>query len=270
MVAAQRMFKKGLTRPITAAMFDQRSFLGHQGGCFEYQAKSLRDSDSSCSLWGGLIYILLNVGVNSGARGEASDSAGLDRTVLAETLPCTTEKLSPNFLTYGLGKSIHGHELVEVIRRCDLPYPNEPVAANYVSYIYGECEPRKVEQNRSSCQPPVEIQTWPPCQRALSDSDSDYIGLEARRLNDVGDARQYKLGGDRIEVYSGVSTVVIFSSDPAILELAAQNLVLQDYVGSRDWLDAGRKPDESIQISSKRISLQAPAAGSMNGETKCA
>jgi hypothetical protein len=47
--------------------------------------------------------------------------------------------------------------------RCDDPIePNEPVRANYVGYIYGDCS---IASGDEACAPPLEVQVWPACIR---------------------------------------------------------------------------------------------------------
>lgn len=58
--------------------------------------------------------------------------------------------------------------VLPLIRRCDAPYACESVRANYVSYIYGSCDVDP-DIDGSACVPPVEIQTWPACERSYAD-----------------------------------------------------------------------------------------------------
>jgi hypothetical protein len=126
-----------------------------------------------------------------------------------EALPCTRSGAPANFETYSVGPSIHGLPLTHTERRCG----TGPVAArvNYLSYIYGDCQ---LPPGETGCRPPLEIQTWPACQRYLAKYSFRGKPLPHRFLSTNGDAEVVEfsfLAGNRIEVYTNASTVVIFA-----------------------------------------------------------
>ena len=220
-------------------------------------------------LSGGLLVSALATTVSVSAVSSARDDPS--RVYLAEVLPCTERNATPNFRTYGLGGSIGEIKLVEALRRCDLPYPGEPVAANYVSYIYGDCELQIVEGKRTSCQPKLEIQSWPSCQRSLSDYESSLLDLEVSRLADVGNASQFEIGHERIEIYTDNTTIVFFSPDPKLLRSAAQKVAEQSYVSSLKWLrvedtDRSEQGGELVTFDGE---LQSPDEGALEGRLEC-
>lgn len=57
----------------------------------------------------------------------------------ASELPCTAPREAANYGLYSLGPEYQGLPLTTIIRRCD--YPSPQGRANYVSYIYGDCDP---------------------------------------------------------------------------------------------------------------------------------
>jgi|GEM_PF-5449552 len=207
----------------------------------------------------------------SGKRSQADQpSASRADMPLAETLSCTSVDEPVNFLTFGVGDAVEGHQLTHILRRCDKPYPGEPVAANYVSYIYGDCIPTSVgDGERKTCAPPLEIQTWPSCQRSLAEY-GDQILDQVKKLPDLQGATRVEIR-DRIEIYTLDSTVVIFAKTPELLSTAAKEIGYQPYLESRRWLD--HKAQGSAQMNSElsaERSIVGPADSSaLRGESKC-
>jgi hypothetical protein len=131
-------------------------------------------------------------------------------------LPCTGIKQPLNFPNAWAGTSLDGLPLTAVIRRCDVPRGNEPIRANYVSYIYGDC----YADDDAGCAPPIEIQSWPSGERnrqmlspvpgrpESAGSDTTVAGDPAAMYDD----------GTRLEIYRRSSTIVIFGDAPARVE----------------------------------------------------
>lgn len=217
----------------------------------------------------GVLAFAWSAGSSSGSQEKSEGNTLPTREVVADTLRCTGSSEKPNFETFGLGDSYRGLELVETLRRCDEPYPGEPVAANYVSYIYGDCKLEKVEEGRVGCQPPLEVQTWPSCHRSLADYPAEMI-REASRVPDAGGAAVINFEDDRMEIYTGEATVVLFSSDAETLEGVADQLGDQPYLQSKEWLrdaQAGKRLPEVIQVDASK--MVPPAEGAMEGKIAC-
>lgn len=128
-----------------------------------------------------------------------------------EALPCTASRAPVNFETYSVGPSINGLPLTYTERRCG----GGPVAArvNYLSYIYGDCS---IPPGEGGCRPPLEIQTWPACQRFLAKYSFRSKPLPHRFLSTGEGAEVVEFSfaaGSRIEVYTKASTVAIFAAD---------------------------------------------------------
>lgn len=218
----------------------------------------------------GLLFLLLAwSGGAIQARADGSDVSAQE--MVADTLPCTSPSESPNFEVYGLGEAFEGLELAEVLRRCDIPYPGEPVSANYVSYIYGDCDLGQVGDDRVACQPPLEIQSWPSCHRSRADYQPGMVKSATTPLSDLNGAQRLAFRNDRIEVYTGRTTVVLLSTNLRLLLDATDQLGRQDLLESTDWVKS-RQNGESRRggIAIHQDSVRAPADGATEGTLTCA
>jgi hypothetical protein len=174
----------------------------------------------------------------------------------ARFLPCTGSKQETNFQSYSLGASVAGLSLTAVLRRCDHPYPGEPARANFLSFVYGDCDASKT----GSCAPPLEVQSWPACERTLTDYTFDGRPYP---YDSVGEARGVPSatfdGGTRIELYSGASTIVVFADDPAVLDSAVDSI--RAHPGS-----PSASPTTELGPASP---LTAPSARAVAGDLPC-
>lgn len=161
-----------------------------------------------------------------------------DRISDARRLGCTRASEPANFAFYSLGLSFEGLPLKAIVRQCADPdppegleayYPKDAIRANFVSYLYGDCDldvDPKTGLADGGCAYPVEVQTWPACERTLADYTLDGTTPYPRR--DVGPLRGVPAasfdGGERIELYAGKSTIVVFGNEPAQVRAAAAEL----------------------------------------------
>jgi hypothetical protein len=107
------------------------------------------------------------------------------------------------FPLYNAGLAVDGLPLVAVLRRTE--------GANYVSFIYGDCQ----ATGETGCAPPAEIQVWPACLRNPSLYQSKLPGgptFEETTVRGVP-AASFE-DGQRLELQTGISTVVIFGRSP--------------------------------------------------------
>jgi hypothetical protein len=182
------------------------------------------------------------------------------RVEQGEALPCTSPRQPINFQIFSAGPSVGGVRLNSVERGCGEATFADEQPANFVNYIYGHCE---ISEGADGCLPPLEIQTWPACQRALADYSYDGEPMSYRRLptDDGAEAVEILLDG-RVEVYTGESTVVIFSEDPAMTEKALTLLQSQE---------RGQTPASQVgEIEAEpKHGLTPPAAGATEGELPC-
>jgi hypothetical protein len=151
-----------------------------------------------------------------------------------EEAPCLKQRHLPAFTPYNLGRKFAGLPLTSVGRFCFGPPPRalhrvgEPASVAWTSTAtYGTCTPEKGSEG--ACDPPLEIQTWPECDRNLS----SYGVIEPPRA--LNPRRSFFLGGSykiptasfeygqtptRLEMYTGQTTVVIYTAaipDPPTL-----------------------------------------------------
>ena len=130
------------------------------------------------------------------ACGSERRSAVADRVTLADA------RAFDDFPLYYAGELVDGLPLVAIVRRED--------TARYVSFVYGSCEPSGSDQ---SCAPPAEIQIWPSATRNVGSYDARGGGA-APRLEPVvvrGVAGAFLDEGTRLELFTGRSTIVVFS-----------------------------------------------------------
>jgi hypothetical protein len=151
-------------------------------------------------------------------------------------------------------------------RICGNPDPTRSLAAggsvdpdslgrsNFDSYVYGTCE----ATSDQGCAPPLEIQSWPACER----SAADYSGGSPDNPERLEPIEKFELRGVPARLYDDVSvelstgavTVVIFGRTRAQLLAAAKEL--RGEAGPA--LGAGPKED-----------LPSPTAGAQEGTLSC-
>ncbi|MGP0103756.1 MAG: hypothetical protein ACLPUT_19315 [Solirubrobacteraceae bacterium] len=147
----------------------------------------------------------------------------------------------PAFTAYNLGSKFDGLPLTSVERSCFAPPPRalhrlgEPGSVAWSSdAAYGTCTP---EGSEGTCDSPLELQSYPECDRnfssygvvepagALSPRKSFLLG-GSYKIPTV--AFEYGRFGARLEMYTGQTTVVIFSygnpDPPSLARRAAHAL----------------------------------------------
>jgi hypothetical protein len=180
---------------------------------------------------------------------------------VADFLPCALANATSNFPVFSLGSSFEGRTTTHLIRRCATPDPTEPVRSNFVSYIYGDCA--VTTQAESSCAPPIEIQSWPACERnlALYALTPEALRLPYNTTTLNGLPSTVFEDGTRIEIYTGVSTIVLFGDDPSQLLRAAN--VLQQEPPSQPLGPPSSTPYRSAN------DLPQPVNGATEGHLPC-
>lgn len=147
--------------------------------------------------------VALGIVLVVGGSGPASDArprpgAGSSSTQGPEAFPL-----------YDTGDRVDGLPLVAVLRRQD--------TADFISFVYGDC----IAGDDAGCAPPVEVQVWPACRRYLSLYDS-LSGVPVPERTTVRGVPAAFPDGDRLELQTGRSTVVVFGDSRArILRIAA-------------------------------------------------
>ena len=154
------------------------------------------------------------------------------------------------FPLYWLGSSFNRLPLTAITRRNDAAIAGQDVRADYVGFVYGDC----VATDETGCPPPLEVQVWPACERALADyaltPAGDPVPHHMTRVRGVPAASFER--GLRLELYTGEVTVVIFG-------LARQPV-----------LRAATALRAANALASDRATLPQPVPGAMRGHLRCA
>jgi hypothetical protein len=153
---------------------------------------------------------------------------------------------------YFLGQSFEGLPLVAKLRRLSKPGRGEAFGADFYSYLYGQCSLNAGEDG--GCPAPIEVQSWAACKRNLSVYTLTPDGKPLPRKQFVlrGVPAALFEEGNRLEVYTGTTTIVIFGNDPKQIRRAADQL--------RTLKGSPPKPGEP---------LPPPADGALQGTLPC-
>lgn len=236
-------------------------------------------------LWGwsavgcAVIALLFAVGVATGkvAGINSADDAGSpsfhgapnsplsvsthDRVLSHEALPCTGPTDPINFEAFSAGPAPTGLSLTGTSRRCDPASSGGRWPNNYVNYSYGAC---RIPKGATGCSPPLTIQTWPACQRSMSDYSFEGKPLPHRKLPPWGGAEvvEFTFPANRVEVYTKATTIVIFAASPELARKAVRLLRPQE-----KGTPPARNADD---LSGARPEgLAPPSKGSMEGVLEC-
>jgi hypothetical protein len=173
-------------------------------------------------------------------------------------LPCTSSSQPANFPVFSFGPQFEDLPVTYIGRDCEPPVRNEPTRANLVTYIYGDC----VAADGGSCLPPLEVQSWPACERNLSTylTGPDNAPMPHVETTVQGAPAAIFDDGERLEIFTATTTVVIFGDDPALVSRAALSLRQEPLQTAPGTFWAPKRSS----------SLSAPAAGSITGGLTCA
>lgn len=183
-----------------------------------------------------------------------------ERVMRREALPCTGEREPINFEVFSAGPAVAGVSMTGVVRRCDAGALANESTSNYFAYVYGDCQALA-----GGCRLPLQIRSYPACQRSYSEYEFEGKPLPYKELPPVGGARVREiefLVDHRIEVYSGTSTIVISAADWSLAEEALRLLRGQP---------SGESPsgtaDSLAQETQQR--LDPPINGAIEGDLPC-
>ena len=171
---------------------------------------------------------------------HVSMAGGPPDTSPKSTFSVAAARAFDQFPVFSAGPRLDDLPLTAVLRRSDR-------RADYVSFIYGDCEPR----DDVGCAPPVEIQTWPACKRHLALYGGGRSGAPSRRETTVRGAPAAVFADARLELQTGASTVVVFAAGEEKALAVAREL---------------RGVNVDVPAPAE---LPAPAAGAVAGKLSC-
>jgi hypothetical protein len=179
-----------------------------------------------------------------------------------EALPCTAGDKPINFEIFSAGTEVAGLSVNQFHRRCERSAPADEAPANLASYVYGHCE---IPEGQLDCEPPLEIQSFPACERSLADYTFEGKPLPYRELPSIHGAEVVEIAfqfDQRIEVYTGSTTIVIYAATHALAEAALEALSAQE---------VGAVPATSLDelAEQKPGGLGPPTDGAIEGDLPC-
>ena len=202
-----------------------------------------------------------------------------------KALECTGQDERPNFDSYSLGLGFEGLPLTARLRTCEPSRPPIAFRANYVTYIYGDCDPwagidpaYPRESGASPdpmCAPPVEVQSWPICERNPAryvQGQTDELHLATSQADEQftvrGSPAAVYDGGEVLEVYAGTTTIAIFGDDLAQMKRAAQALVRVE-LPPGPLIGEGPTTGTAADDVSADDPLPAPMPGGIDNSAAC-
>ncbi|HWO83558.1 MAG TPA: hypothetical protein VNM38_07195 [Solirubrobacterales bacterium] len=183
-----------------------------------------------------------------------------ERVVKHEALPCTGTKDPVNFEVFSLGPAFAGLAFAGTSRRCDPGTPSWGWPNNYVDYLYGKCA---IPEGATGCAPPLQVQSWPACQRSMDEYSFGGSPLPHRKLSPLGEAEvvEFTMPSNRIEVYTGATTIVLYG-DMRIARKALPSL--------RPQKPGAPPAKHANELRGKSVDgLPAPNKGSTEGDLPC-
>jgi hypothetical protein len=139
-----------------------------------------------------------------------SDSAAPSLAPMQSNYSVAEAQKFTKFPIYYAGDSVNGYPLTAV------EHDRNPT--DTISFIYGDCTPPMDSEGHydGGCPPPVEVQVWTACFRNPSLNGGP--GSPTPDNTTVrGVPAAYFERGNRLEIQTGTSTVVIFADSPATI-----------------------------------------------------
>lgn len=171
-------------------------------------------------------------------------------------LACTSASEPSYFPYFSVGETIGDMPVTFAERWCeDRVWPNE------VTYVYGTCH----GGGETGCAPPLAVESWPACQRNLSQYENPFGGPypHAKPVRWAAGAISVNFNqGTRVEVYTARSTIVLFGEPDLIA--GALGLLRQEPNNGPVHVPAPGA-GQPIGIDT----LPAPAHGALHGKLRC-
>jgi hypothetical protein len=202
----------------------------------------------------------------TGAIGKTDPGGLVQRPNLHRDL--SLKSCSASFDHYYLGTPFQGRPLVKTLDVCDQPDPvltrsakgrivdpDSMMRPHFTSAIYGTCDPSGSDVG---CHPPLEVQTWPACERSPADytfgEPEAPVVLAPSQIFQVRGVTARFYGSDRLELSTGDVTVVLFGTSQQLLVSAAK--AIRTSSDSPDSVPAGQ-------------ALPPPVPGAESGTLPC-
>lgn len=207
---------------------------------------------------------------SAGADAKPAEDEGLppyvstrERVARGEALPCTGPRDPVNFDVFSAGPAVAGVPMTAALRRCDDGALADEVTANDLTYVYGECQSQV--EGEGGCLPPLQIRSYPACQRTYVDYSFEGKPLPYTELPPINGAKVIEiefLADHRIEIYTGDSTIVISAADWSLAEAALEQLRAQP---------PGTPPATSASslAQGSQGSLEPPLKAAIEGDLQC-
>jgi len=202
------------------------------------------------------------LGSSAGGSGQLSRAqAGLIATPWHK--PCTSISEPTNFRYFSVGPAEGGDSVTEVVRRCDGQSTRRGPRPNYVDITYGSCS---VPAGADSCSPPLDVQSFPTCERNLTQYQSEpgtpYPHGPLKRWKGGAVTVSFD-GGTNIEVYTGQSTIEIWGGDPDRVARALE------YLRPEPTAQSVEPPAADVSSPIGIDTLGPPARGALSGTVRC-
>jgi hypothetical protein len=215
------------------------------------------------------VTLAIQVAGAGGHDDQSGGPVGVNATDVVRAAQGFDHSLKPcdeGFAKFHVGSSFQGHALNNHTRFCTKPDPEPSLAAgggidpdslgrsNFDSYVYGTCE---AEPNQA-CAPPLEIQSWPACERSAADYNAGPPG-QAKRIEP---SDTFKVRGVTARFYEDMS-----------LELSTKAVTVVIWGHSREQLLAAAKALRTEPAAPFHArpgqQLPPPVAGAEGGTLSC-
>lgn len=204
--------------------------------------------------------------VAAGAGGQSPPGelpAGVDQALLDQAaLDHSLKSCDGQFDEFDVGPSLAGLDRIHREVVCTDPQPVATRAArgaidpnslgrgHFVASVYGTCK----ATSDQGCAPPLQIQSWPACERSAADYTFDGQRLQPSEVLSVRGVPARFYGDNRLELNIRDVTVVLFGDSRELLLSAAE--ALRTRQGSPNRVDSTE-------------ALSAPMVGAQNGTLRC-